>query len=596
MKDNVQEIKDRLNVVDVVSDYVELKKLGLNHKGLCPFHGEKTPSFVVSEEKQIWHCFGCSKGGDMFTFIQEIEGLEFRQALEVLGRKAGVEIKQISPQKRSEKQKVLTLLELAAGFFRQGYKQSTSGEIARSYVQNRNMPESLQERFMIGYSPDSFSILTSFLLKRGFKRKEIVAAGLAVQKPNGDSYDRFRNRLMFPILDAQSNVVGFGARLLEKKDDAPKYINSPETEYYNKSRVLYGLNWAKEMAREKKSIIVVEGYMDVIASHKAGVENVVASSGTALTTEQVQLMKRYVETIYLSFDMDTAGEQATRRGVDKLLEQGVDVKIITLPDGKDPDELVSENPDLWPQAIENAEPLFDHYFKKSFDGLDFNNPKEKSKVFHDLVDLISYIPDLVEKAHYAKRLAEVLSLDESMVYQALGRKGSRKPVEALPQKTQQAVNNQPKDFYTQSVEHIFAMLLMFPVLLKDTPQYIIEDAPNEDFKELALLLKKVYTEGQHESVYLFDILSRTNQDLANTAKQLILSFEHQVLPTAQNVALATVRPIFEKSISNFKKLSLKKRITALSSEMRRAEQEERFEDVERLSKIFTALTKELTQS
>lgn len=598
MAAEIQDIKDRLNIVDIVGEYVELKKMGMNHKACCPFHSEKTPSFVVSEEKQIFRCFGCDKGGDMFTFIQEIDGIEFRQALELLAKRAGVELKRQDPKELSRKERALEVLSLANEFFRQGYLKSTSGRVAREYVERRGIPEILQQKFSIGYSPDSFSILSSFLLKRGFTKKEITEAGLAVSKPDGSGYDRFRNRLMFPISNVQGFVVGFGARLLEKNDNAPKYLNSPETKQYNKSRILYGLDLAKSEARKKKAIIVVEGYMDVIASHKAGVENVVASSGTALTDEQIQLMARYADTIYLSFDMDSAGEQATRRGVEKLLKSGLDIRIITLSGGKDPDELVKENPEAWPKAIENAKPLIDHYVSKINTEVDLTDARAKSAAAKDISELISYLPDAIEREHYSKQLAEVLQVShESIVAQMPAHKKVVQPrrEEISIQQSQQRQPQQKSDTLTESRRQLFAMLMMRPELVGETPGFVFEKGQDELIDWLAPFIKSVYTEGQHNSVYFFTLIEKEDAEKANQAKQLVLTFEHSVLTSAPDTALAVIRPIFDKSLQNLKRISLKKKIEELSHDMRQAEIEHRHDDVEKLAKVFDVLTKELMQ-
>lgn len=599
MSNEPQEIKDRLSVVEVVSEYVELKKAGQNHKAPCPFHNEKSPSFVVSEEKQIWHCFGCSKGGDIFTFIEEMEGVDFKKALEILAKKAGIELKKTDPAKISKNQRVLEVLTLANDFFRQGLLKSKSGEAARKYLEGRNVPDDIAEMTSIGYSPDSFSILSSFLLKRGYTQKEIAEAGLAVLKPDSSRYDRFRNRLMFPIYTVQDFVVGFGARILEKNDKAPKYINSPETQYYNKSRILYGLNWAKNEARLKKFIIVVEGYLDVVASHKAGVKNVVASSGTALTTEQVQLMNRFVDSVYLSFDMDSAGEQATKRGVEKLLAAGLDIKIITLPGGKDPDELINDDPKLWVKAVEEAQPLLDHYFKKSFSELDYSDPKQKSEVFKDLSGLISHIPNAIERAHYIKRLAESLDIPENIIRSEMPKsqlqKKAETPVHMRNSKGSLKKVKKERNPHIENTKHVFAMLMMFPELVGETPEFAFEKTGDKTLDMLASLLKKVYNEGQHESVYFFKLVEKTDPERAKDAKQIILLFEHEVLSSSQDVALADIRPIFNKGLAHLKRFSLKQKLQELSKDMRRAEHEQRFSDVEKLNELFNVLTNELRQ-
>ncbi|MFH0928584.1 MAG: DNA primase, partial [bacterium] len=350
-----EQIKEKLDLVDFVSGYLTLKPAGgENFKGVCPFHNEKTASLFVSRDKQLWHCFGCSEGGDLFAFIMKLEGLDFNEALRALAEKAGVEIPRFSSREANEKTRLLELLRLAEKYYRKVYLDAKTAEVARDYVKRRVIPADLEEQFGVGYSPEGWDSLSNFLKQRGFKEEEIVKAGLAVRRTSGSGiYDRFRGRLMFPIRDYNGKTVGFTGRILKPDAKEAKYVNTPQTLLYDKSAVLYGLDLARGKIRDAGEIVIVEGQMDVIGSWRGGVGNVVASSGTALTERQVAILKRYSPRAALAFDADAAGLAAARRGVNLLLAAECDVKIITLPPGvKDPDECTVKNPELWQAAIQ----------------------------------------------------------------------------------------------------------------------------------------------------------------------------------------------------------------------------------------------------
>jgi len=342
------EIKSKLNISDIISEYLALKPAGGgSFKAVCPFHSEKTPSFYVSTEKQI-----CDKGGDVISFVMEIDGVDFLSALKTLGKKAGVEV-DLKPEKFSgEKEMSYKINALACKFYQTILHEHQAGKKARDYMRSRGINETLANEFQLGAAPDSWDGLYGFLLKRGYGQTAIVAAGLAKSRQSGSGFvDRFRNRLMIPLCDASGRVLGFTGRLLEEQTEktGPKYLNSPETVIYKKSDVLFGLHLAKKSIRNEKSVIIVEGNLDVIASHNAGVRHIVASSGTALTQSQLIILKRLTENILFCFDSDTAGFAAAQRGIRIALSLGFRVKVIAIPAelGKDPDDVVQKNPATW---------------------------------------------------------------------------------------------------------------------------------------------------------------------------------------------------------------------------------------------------------
>lgn len=417
----IEEIKAKLDIADIVGEYVPLKPAGPDRlKARCPFHSEKTPSFMVSRERQIYHCFGCGEGGDLISFVQKMEGLEFPDALRLLAKKANIELPSYDPKLNSERTGILEALNLAASFYHEVLLHASTSEPARRYLaHDRKLTDETLEQFTIGYAPEAWDSLMLALRKRGVSDAHLVASGLVVRREKGTGvYDRFRNRIMFPIHDPHGSVIGFGGRALSA-DDPAKYINTPQTLVYNKSAVLYGLDLAKAEVRKQKVAVVVEGYMDCIASHQAGVTNVVASSGTALTEGQVLLLKRYAPTAALAFDMDPAGETAAKRGIAVAWKEGLDVKVISLPLGKDPDECIRKDPAAWTTAIANAQPILDFYFSRTLDTRDRTKVQDKKEAAKILLPILMLVADSIEQTHYLQKLAQWLNVDEHILRQKL---------------------------------------------------------------------------------------------------------------------------------------------------------------------------------
>ncbi|MFC1612316.1 DNA primase [Patescibacteria group bacterium] len=440
--DNVEQIKSRINIADLLREYIELKKAGANWKALCPFHSEKTPSFMVSEDKQIWHCFGCNEGGDIFGFIMRIEGVDFPEALRLLAKRAGVVLKRQDPALTSQKTKLLDILEAATSFYSAELKKS---EPAQEYLKARQLQTETIEQFRLGFSPPQTSgwdNLFKHLESKGWRGKDIALAGLANQKDGGAGfYDRFRGRVMFPIFNHYGNIVGFTARVLPQFDDGKmgKYINTPETLVYKKSQILYGLNFAKQEIKKADSAIVVEGNMDVIALHEAGFKNVVATSGTALTDEQVRLSKRYTQNIFMSFDADSAGVEAVLRGIDVALGQGLNVKIIEMPKNeagepvaKDPDELVKKSPELWKQALDSPKPIIDFYIDANISKYNLDDPRANSEFCKLILEQIKKIKNSVERGLWIKKLGHISGVAENDLREVFSSIGTAKPAKKIP--------------------------------------------------------------------------------------------------------------------------------------------------------------------
>ncbi len=419
----IEEIKNKLNVLDVVGSYIKLSKTGVNYRGLCPFHNEKGPSFFVSPSRQMWKCFGCGKGGDIFEFIKEIEGVEFGDALRLLANKAGVELKRENPQVISERKKLYEICDLACSFFEKQLGNSAFGKEAKEYLLKRGIKEESIKKWRLGYSPDTWQGLSDFLVGRGYAREEIVRAGLAVQSERGNNpYDRFRGRIIFPIFDLNSQVIGFGARIFKEMDkkETAKYINTPQTLLYDKSNVLYGANYAKVAIRKNNECVLTEGYTDAIMCHQAGFENTVAVSGTALTLRHLNLLKRYTDNLLLSFDMDLAGDTATKRGINLAQSQGFNIKVIdTYSGAKDPAEIILENPENWSKSVKNARTIMDFYFDSTFAKFNKTNPQEKKEIGRIILPAIKRLQNKIEQSHWVQKLSEKLGVSQEAVLEEL---------------------------------------------------------------------------------------------------------------------------------------------------------------------------------
>jgi DNA primase len=420
----IEEIKSRLDIVEVISSYIKLQKAGANYRALCPFHSEKKSSFFVSPARQIWHCFGCNSGGDIFRFVMQIEGVEFGDALRMLAQRAGVELKPIKKELITERQRLYEICELAAQFFEKQLESKTGQEV-KKYLSNRGVSEESIKKWRLGYSPDLWQGLSDFLTSKNYKREEIEKAGLAIKNEEGKFYDRFRGRVIFPVFDLSSQVVGFGGRIFgeekksEKGIEEAKYINTPSTLLYDKSRVLYGLDKAKLAIRKNDFCILVEGYTDVILASQAGYENVVATSGTALTPYQLKILKRYSENLYTSFDMDIAGDSATKRGIDLAQTQGFNIKVIVLPEDLDPADVISKNPQGFGELIKNSLSILEFYFKNTFSRFDKKTPDGKKSISKILLPVIKRIPNQIEQSFWIQRLAKELEVKEENVVEEL---------------------------------------------------------------------------------------------------------------------------------------------------------------------------------
>ncbi len=483
--DEVAEIKSRLEITEVVGGYLPLKQAGRNLKAPCPFHQEKSASFMVSPERGIYHCFGCNEGGDIFSFVMKMEGLEFREALEKLARLAGVELKARrgeSAELNRRRARLLEAHELAAQYFQTSLVKNP---IALDYVvKRRHLGKNTVRDFRIGYAPDSWNALTDFLVKRGFTQAELLEGGLARQKEGSSSiYDLFRKRIMFTISDRDGRPIGFTGRVMD--DELPKYMNTPQTPLYDKSSAIFGLHLAREAIRSSDEVVLVEGNMDVVASHQAGIKQVVASSGTALTLDQLRTLSKLTKNIKLAFDSDRAGLAATERAIELGQKLGLTLRMVETPGAKDPDELIQADPEAWKQAIANAKYIIDYLFDRFAQDYDLETAIGKRQYTDRLAANLRRLGDAVERDHYTKLLAKRIDIDEEAVRSKIDNPDTaNESISQLDEPVPRAVvqaSGKPTA-RVQLEEGILAMALSFPltrIALSDLKTGDFSNAPRQ---------------------------------------------------------------------------------------------------------------------
>jgi len=505
MLDPKDEIKQKIEIAELIGEYLALKPSGSHRfKANCPFHSEKTPSFHVSSDRQIWHCFGCGEGGDCFSFVMKMEGMDFPEALIHLGQKTGVEIKRLSTIDSNVKQRLYELHDLAVKYYAKTFQDSSGAMKVRQYVQERGITPELVQKFSLGFSPPEWNTCTQFLLKRGYRESEIEISGLGQKRKTGSGLiDRFRERLMIPLRDQHGKTVGFTARILPDSlttrlpDDSssPKYINSPETPIYHKGQLLFGLDLAKRAVKELGCMIIVEGNLDVIASHKDGVENVVASSGTALTTEQLKLLGRYTKTIVFALDQDAAGLKAARRGITLARAEGFDARALILPNGiKDPDEFVQQKPGGWKTVASHSIPIMEFLITHVTKGKVFTNIDDKRAMAKELLPALQELTDVVEQTHWLEVIAQLLGVDSAVLQRKIQRIPT--PKEKIDTKSVQGVAPQvPHTRLSKDQQSILLILGLaitqdekFGFLLEDLKETITEESEVFDLYNTAHFL------------------------------------------------------------------------------------------------------------
>ena len=558
MDSEIEQIKSRLNIVDIVGSYIKLEKAGINYRARCPFHNEKSPSFFVSPSRQLWHCFGgCNEGGDIFKFIMKIEGIEFYDALKILADKAGVELKK-NPNWEKTKSKRDTLLNISnksTSFFMTQLEKSKIGQEAKEYLLKRGFKNETIKDWQIGYAPLNWQGLSDYLIGLGFNKQDIVDAGLAIQSQK--FFDRFRGRIMFPIRDFNGQTIGFTGRIFKTEDDA-KYLNTPNTLLYDKSQALFGIDKAKLDIRKKDYCVLVEGNVDCIMSHQSGVKNCIAVSGTALTPTHLGIIKRYSNNLVLAFDMDLAGNNATKKGIDMALNNGFNVKVISMSSEKDPaDIILASGEEEWKKIVEEAKPINQFYFDLAFKDIDVNLIENKKKIVAELLPIFKKIDNTIEQSYWIENLSNRLSIKEEDI---------RKEMKKVKLDVEVGNNNQKEDLKKQKTK---------------------KDLLEEIILSIAII-----------NPSLVDKLSDEQKDIFSKEIKEILENKNidnsRILMSAEILKEdgTDINEEWENCISQLEKIYKRENSDKIIKEIKEKERDGSFEEVKELLEKFNKLTKD----
>lgn len=597
----VAEIKDRLNIADVISSYIPVKKAGTNYKANCPFHQEKSASLMISPSKQIWHCFGCNEGGNVFSFVMKYENLEFGEALKILAERAGVQLPKYSKeavQADQYKERLIKINDLAANFYAQVLQKSSVGKIAREYLDRRGLNSQTIKDWQIGFAPDEFHILENVLVKKSFSKQELVDAGVSSKSQRGGIYDRFFNRITFPIKSYSGDIVGFTARVVEtpalsEKNPVKgaKYVNSPQTEIYNKSRIIFGLYQAKQAIRKEDCAVIVEGNMDVISCHQAGFKNVIASSGTALTYEQLQILSRLTKRLKFAFDADLAGDTATRRALDLALRLGFSVYIIKIEGAKDPDELIKKDPKLFSRAVKEAPLYLDYFFDKEFANYNPSSIDSKKKIFSALLPLIEQLSDPLEKDHYVKKLSQKTYVYEKTILESMAPSGFKpaKLEEGGGKAEKPIVKNR---FYVME-QHILGYALFDDQHFNAVKSVVAaDDFQDQNISKIYESLLLVRSKNGLFSVEKFidSLNNEKGSELQGVAQEALFVVESEYSDSEEQ---SYFQSDFKQILNEFKTFSIKSKMAAIVSNLAIAENNKNKSEVLSLNKEFLELSKAL---
>ena len=596
MDPQIEEIKAKIDIVQLIGQSVKLSRAGRNFKGLCPFHGENSPSFMVSPERGTWRCFGCGEHGDAFSFLEKYEHLTFVEALEQLAKKAGITLTKLTrdAHHRESKQRLYDMHSLAAEFYAYLLAEHPTAEVAREYLVQRNISAETSKQFTLGYAPNSWQSLTDFLQKKGFQPQEIVQSGLSTTGQNNSDYDRFRGRLMFPVADAMNRIVGFSGRSLDNTDKGPKYLNTGETDLFHKGRLLYGLSQAKEAIRKSDRLVLVEGNLDVLSSHQAGVKEVVAPLGTALTPEQVSLIKRFTQKVYLSFDGDKAGQEATRRSIQLLKEQELEVKVVQLLVGSDPDDCIQNDPKQWKASLNKAKDVFDYYLSWTTREFDLNTERGKREASQQLIPFLNATSDPVARAFLLQKAANALTIDEASLNQQLLQprriaKSSRFTVPVSVKNTTDSreyllttyllstLLSAPADELTPTQAQVLVKSISAESLAQDAHRRLLATITEVMKQEGSIKVEKIAQKLAPEDLEMFDQLSLTDPDTMVAVPQGWVGVLEGVIHELQSLYIKGQLERVSKSLKQAETLglggvdSLKEQFAQLTGQLAQAE-------------------------
>lgn len=581
MENQLEEIKQKVDIVSLIGEYVPLKKAGRNYKALCPFHSEKTASFTVSPDRQIYKCFGCSEGGDVFEFVKRVEGLDFGEVVRKLADRSGVELREYAPTGNEKKKKTIySINQAATELYNYLLTKHKVGKAALDYLHARKVSDSSIKNFQLGYAPEKGDIAVSFLMKKGFNADGITLAGHSSSYSSGKLLDRFRGRIIFPIKDTQSRVLGFSGRALGSRE--PKYLNSPDTLVFNKSKSLYGIDLAKTEVSKQKTAILVEGNLDVISSHQVGVKNVVAPLGTALTNDQVGILRRFSDRLLISFDTDFAGNAAARRGIELAEEVGFSVKVVNLGESKDPDEIIRKSPEAWKKKIKEAVSVYDFILDTGIKrwGLDADG---KKKIAKELLPIIAKLPDKISQDHYVQKIAASLAVSEEAVRSDLKKYSGEdlsKPEEPSESKYPIKTNK-----ITLLEKYLLSLIVQTGIFPKElSANYFTQ----EETGKLYTVVKKHFDTERKVK------LKKLSSDIP---KSLLTIYDEVILyDLGENIL--DYHEVSEKEISScmdrIKELNLRSRLKKLGLEIKQAELVAESKKIKNLTEEFRDLSLQLS--
>lgn len=578
MENQVEEVKSKIDIVSLISETVQLKKAGRNFKGLCPFHSEKTPSFMVNPERQIFKCFGCNEGGDSIAFVEKNERVAFLEALEILAKRAGVQLKKTAPNPADKQREILFKANQAtAELFNFILTRHPSGKKASEYLKTRGVTASSIKEFGLGYAPAQEDTATKFLAKRGFGSRDLVVGGLILPSQRGKGfYDRFRDRITFPIRDTQGRVVGFSARSLGNLE--PKYLNSPDSPIFNKSQSLFGIDLARSEITKDKQVVLVEGNLDVISSYQAGVRNVVCPLGTALTEAQVSLLRRFTDKIILALDTDTAGIAASKRAIELAENQGLEVKIAILGEYKDPDEMIKNDAKQWKKALSEATPVYDFIIEASVNRYSGTGAEGKRKATAEIVPYLNKIEDPILKEHYLDLAASRLGVKTEIFRGLLTAKTINSTGDTIKSE------KSPSQSASSLEDYLLALLLTSESVEKKIDESLFLNGKNKDLFQI--MNKEFNSKGKLQAKALIDKIPKA---LIEQLDQILL----QDIDGSLSLGSDALRKEVTITVQRLRKRNLQRQLSGLNLMIKQAEAAKQMEKAKVLTNQFRDISLQL---
>ena len=584
MNSQVDEIKQKVDIVELVGESVALKKAGRHFKGLCPFHSEKSPSFIVSPERQSYKCFGCGEGGDVISFLQQYDGMSFLESLESLANRVGVELVSYQPTAQdSQKKRLLSIMSQASEFYQYLLNTHKAGEEAREYLKERKINSEATKLYGLGYSPAQWQGVSTYLVnKKSYTMEELAAAGLVIRSESGHYYDRFRGRVMFPLRDHKGSVVGFSGRSLSADEKEAKYINSPETSIYHKSRMLYGLFENREAIRKSDQIILVEGELDVLPSYQAGVKNVVAIKGSAFTEEMGRLIARYTRNVVYALDADKAGQEAVKRAVLVADPLDLSVRVIQITGGKDPGDVAFESPANWRKMVKGATLYWDYLINTACERHDPSSGSGASSISQEVVPTLAMISNQIVKAHYAQLLAKKLSVPEESIFEEIERVDKKQKLSSLKQVVKQIEKGESVGRRDKVEEYLLSLSLQFYPSVKEK----LGEIKSEWFN--VPVVSKILTElVKYEGEWSIEEFGK------KLKPEMIAVLDKAYLTDLSEVANSEKEWV--KVRREVEEMYLRDQLKRLSGEIEKAEKGEKEKELASAQKEFSRVSKQLSE-